>query len=392
MRETKTEKKSFFKKDIFRIALVLIGVRVLMLILGFIFFKMRMPEGSLGTFENWLAQAGDIPHFLHIAEHGYSVGDEFENLVVFYPLFPLLIRMFSFVFRDYYLSGFIISNICAVVAGCYLYKLATLDHEKQVARNSVLFMMLYPFCFFMGFAYTESLFLMLSIMCVYYARRGNWILCGLLGGLSAICRTQGIIIFGVAAYEYVVQAADRVHEGDFTAAEKIKGFFKNLKPTGLALLLIPAGYGGYLALNKYLFGDWFKFMEFQAAAPWYNGMDWFTNNLQQHMNMAMQYPGMAFIIYLPQVVLFLVAMLLVFAGIKNKVRTSYLLHIAAYTIISFSSSWLISGPRYMLGCFFMFPVLATLARNRYMKIFITVISSGLLFMMFYLYIMQHPIM
>ena len=54
-----------------------------------------------------------------------------------------------------------------------------------------------------------------------------------------------------------MQAADRVHEGDFTAAEKIKGFFKNLKPTGLALLLIPAGYGGYLALNKYLFGDWF---------------------------------------------------------------------------------------------------------------------------------------
>ena len=96
----KTDKKSFFKKDIFRIALVLIGVRVFMLILGFIFFKMRMPEGSLGTFENWLAQAGDIPHFLHIAEHGYSVGDEFENLVVFYPLFPLLIRLFSFVFRD----------------------------------------------------------------------------------------------------------------------------------------------------------------------------------------------------------------------------------------------------------------------------------------------------
>lgn len=383
-------KNSITKNEIFRLALILVGIRILMLAIGYIFFKMKDSAGTVAAFKDWLAQAGDIPHFLHIAEHGYSVGDEFENLVVFYPLLPVLIRLFSYIFRDYYVSGLIISNISAVAAGCYMYKLIKLDHEEEVARNSVLFMLLYPFCFFMSFAYTESLFLALSIACVYYARKGNWIASGILGGLSAICRTQGIIVFGVAAYEYVVQTADLAHEAP--KGGKLKTFFKNLKISGLALLLIPAGYGGYLLINKVLFGDWFKFMEFQAAAPWYNGMDWFTNNLQQHMNMASQYAGLSFVIYLPQVVLFFLATALIFVGVKNKVRTSYLLHIAAYTIISFSSSWLISGPRYMLGCFFMFPVLATLARNRYWKIAITIISSGLLFMMFYLYILGHPIM
>lgn len=384
-------KEQFWDKELIRVAVAVLCTRAAVLILSYIFYLMKEPQGTLELFGAWLKQAGDVPHYLRIAEQGYSVGDEFENLIVFYPLFPMLIRGLTPVLRDGFISGMVISNISAVIGTCYFYKLVRLDYPKSVARDTVAFFLLYPFAFFMSFCYTESLFLMLCLICVYYARRGSWIVCGVTGLLAALCRTQGVVLFGVAAYEYIL-----LHRGqtpcNTCAKVKLKMFFKNLSPRGLCLLLIPAGYGIYLGLNKYLFGDWFKFLEFQKAAPWYQEAGFFVENLQQHMNMAMDNPGLAYIIYIPQVLLFLAAFLLVFVGVKYKVRTSYLLYIAAYTMASYMSTWLISGGRYMLSCFTMFVPMGLLARNKIWRIVLLAISGGLYLMMFYLYIKGYAIM
>lgn len=115
-------------------------------------------------------------------------------------------------------------------------------------------------------------------------------------------------------------------------------------------------------------------------------------NLQQHMNMAIDNPGLAYIIYIPQVLVFLAAFLLIFVGVKYRVRTSYLLHIAAYTMASYMSTWLISGGRYMLSCFMMFIPMGLLARNKIWRIVLLAVSGGLYLMMFYLYIKGYAIM
>lgn len=380
----------FWDNEMVRLALAVILSRIVVLLLGWIFYRMRVPEGTLHTFYEWLTQAGDVPHFLHLAEYGYSVGDEYQNLLVFYPLFPAVIRLFSYIFGNYYVAGLVVSNISAVAGACFLYKLIRLDYSKQVAGDTVLFFILYPFSLFLSYCYTEALFIMLCVMCAYFARRSRWFWCGVTGFLAAICRNQGVIMFGVAAYEYVVQAADLVHAQ--SSGSKIKAFFRNLSPKGLFLLLIPAGLGVYLLINKVLFGDFFQFMEFQAAAPWYNGADFFVNNLKQHLEQAQNYEGLAYIIYIPQVFLFFMAFALILVGIRKKVRTSYLLFIAAYTLVSYTSSWLISGPRYMLSCFLMFLPMALLAQNKIWRYTLIVLSSALFFFIYYLYIFGHAIM
>ena len=80
------------------------------------------------------------------------------------------------------------------------------------------------------------------------------------------------------------------------------------------------------------------------------------------------------------------------AGIRYKVRTSYLLHIAAYTMASYLSTWLISGGRYMLSCFMMFLPMALLARSKIWRAVLLALNGGLFLFMFYLYIMGHAIM
>ena len=85
-------KEQFWDKELIRVAVAVLCTRAAVLILSYIFYLMKEPQGTLELFGAWLKQAGDVPHYLRIAEQGYSVGDEFENLIVFYPLFPMLIR------------------------------------------------------------------------------------------------------------------------------------------------------------------------------------------------------------------------------------------------------------------------------------------------------------
>ena len=277
--------------------------------------------------------------------------------------------------------------MCTVVAACFMYKLVRIDYSRNTAAMAVLLLLVYPFSFFMSFCYTEALFVMLCLMCAYYARKGMWGACGATGLLAALCRTQGIILFGVAIYEIIVQAIDK-------ARKENKKFVKCLPVSGLFTLLIPMGYGIYLFINKVLFGEWTKFMEFQQAAPWYHTVHFYVENLQEHMRMAAAYyPQLALVIYIPQVVMFFVAFALVILGIRQKVRTSYLLHIAAYTAITYFTGWLISGGRYMLGCVFMFIPLAVLAgKNRIWRYALTAGLTALSIFTLYLYIRGYAIM
>ncbi len=368
--------------DTVRVALYMTASRILLLALAFTVLYFKYPGQDLIAL---LSQNGDVPHFLHLAEYGYSVGDEHENLMVFYPFFPLCIRLVNLLVHNYYLSGLLISNISSVVAACCLYRLFSLEVQNSTAKRAVLFLFAYPFAFFTLFAYTEGLFLMLCALCALYARRKKWILCGLCGMLCALTRNQGVIMFGFAAYEYFLTVKENISMG--------KTFRQAQQPRAAALLLIPFGLFLYLLLNRIYFGSWFQFLEFQAAPPWYNGADFFVKNLAQHTDMAQQYyPQLALIIYIPQLILFFTSFALILYGCRRGIRTSYLLHAAAYTLISYTSSWLISGPRYMLGCIFMFLPLAKLAENKTARAILYALTFPFFFVFFILYLHGYAIM
>ncbi len=393
--------KSFWDKEVVRVLVAAVLSRVVVILLGILFYFIKEPDGSIAQYFEWLNTTGDVPHYIRIATGGYHgtdyvdpvgpVGDvTAQMLIVFYPLMPMLMKFVGFFVGDLMISGMLISNVCAIFAAVYMYKLVRIDYSAKTAAMAVVFMFLYPFSFFMSFCYTESLFIMLCLMCIYYARQGKWAATGVIGFLGALCRTQGIVLFGVALYEWVIQTRSRVKSKTF--GKGIKDFFRSLPVSGLFTLLIPAGYGVYLTMNKILFGDWFKFLEFQQGTPWYQTSGFIPDNLNQHLSMAEEYPHLAFIIYLPQFIMFIVAFTLIFVGVKYKVRTSYLLHIAAYTVASYLSTWLISGGRYMLSCLMMFVPLALLARNKIWRYCLIVLMSALFLFYYYLYIMGYAIM
>ncbi len=368
--------------DTVHVALFMIVSRILLLAFAFIVLYFKYPGQDLIAL---LSQNGDVPHFLHLAEYGYSVGDEYENLMVFYPFFPLCIRIVNLLINNYYLSGLLISNISSIVAACVLYRLFSLEVQSSTAKRAVLFLFAYPFAFFTLFAYTEGLFLMLCALCAFYARQQQWIRSGLCGMLCALTRNQGVIMFGFAVYEYFLTVKETIRTG--------KSFKQAQQPRAAALFLIPLGLFFYLLLNRIYFGSWFQFLEFQAAEPWYNGADLFVKNLAQHVDMAQQYyPQLAFIIYIPQLILFFTSFALILYGCRKGIRTSYLLHAAAYTLISYTSSWLISGPRYMLGCIFMFLPLAILAENKTIRYILYVLTFSFFFVFFILYLHGYAIM
>ena len=333
---------------------------------------------------------GDCEHYIYLAQNGYtSVGEE-AKLIVFYPLYPLLIRFVMLLVPDAFVSGVIISNVCTFGACLTLFRWVWEESDADRALTSVLLMLLYPFSMFTLSCYTEGLFLFLSLLCVYSARRGRFLRCAVFGFLAALTRTQGLLLFIPSIYEWWIRLRDRIKAPGFFAPFSVINASDARQ--GLSLLLIPAGFAVFLGLNTYYFHDPFAFFAFEAAPPWYQGIAFFGNNLSEHIQCAKSWPYLADIIYIPQVVLFFAVCGVVLFGLLTQCRTSLLLYAMVYLLVSYSASWLISGARYLFADFPIYIILAIgikKARNR-----IVLILVMIPFMAYYLlhYLLNYAIM
>lgn len=312
---------------------------------------------------------GDNPHYLYLAEYGYQSSGEKANLIVFYPLYPGLIWLFELFCGSYVTAGLLISWACWGAACVSMLELASQRYDRSRAALAALLLALYPFSFFSMGVFTESLFLLLCTQCLLRIERRQWIAVGVLGCLAAPCRTQGILLILPAVYAWLL-----------ARKEKDQGC------KGLFLLLVPAGFGGYLLLNKLVAGSWTAYYGYQSAAPWYQSAKWITVNLIQHYEMAQQYPGLAPFIYVAQLVAYFTAMALLFYGLFSGAPSHILLYGRAYLGMCYLSGWLISGPRYLFACLPLFLLLAR-PKNRVWQSMVPVVSA-LLFFCYSVYYMQ----
>ncbi len=146
--------------------------------------------------------AWDSGWYLDIAQNGYSSGLVSDlpkktccdqSNIGFFPLYPLLIRLASNLEGNFHTAGIIISNSTLILSGIVLYMLIALDSSKNTARRSVLYMFLFPTAFILSSVMSESLFLFLSILCFYFARKERWFLSGISGFLLSLTRPTGIL-------------------------------------------------------------------------------------------------------------------------------------------------------------------------------------------------------
>jgi len=138
-------------------------------------------------------QRFDANWYLKIAQRGYAAED---GSTVFFPLFPLLIRLFG----GALFVSVLISNLCFLAALYLLYQLACDLVGAPAAARAVALLAIFPTAFFFYAPYTESLFLLLTLASFRAAQKSRWALASIFAALAALTRLQGVLLIAPLAY------------------------------------------------------------------------------------------------------------------------------------------------------------------------------------------------
>jgi hypothetical protein len=306
---------------------LVLGIKALLLTFGVQAVASLNPvhRGWLEIWNHW-----DALHYLGLAEHGYVATGDSRVSLVFFPLYPWLVRLTAFFVRDYLAAAFVVSGFASVAAGLLLRRLARCDESEDVSRNAVWFLFIFPTSFFLHIGYTESLFLALTLGCFLAARKECWALAGVLGAGACLTRVNGLILLPTLATEVGLQ---------YWQTRRI-----NLR--WLWLGLVPFGFLGYLWLNHEVTGDFFAFTKIMHehwyktfASPWFGIHDVYLRALGMNINEGLN----EFI----AVVLISICTVWSWACL----RPSYSVWITLNWLLINSTAYVLSVPRYTLTLF-----------------------------------------
>ncbi|MCW4005923.1 MAG: mannosyltransferase family protein [Candidatus Bathyarchaeota archaeon] len=303
-------------------------------------------DGSLAVllsmFNRW-----DAPHYVDIARDWYVNAGDAANFIVFFPLYPVCVRLVTFDFAYASLSALLVANLSSLVAFVYLYKLAVHEFSEGVAVKAVLFLSLFPTAYFLSAPYTEGLFFALTIASIYYARLGKWQLAGMLGLLSALTRIAGLLLLPTLLVEYLHQKRWKPKNFD------CKALWAALPLTGFLM---------YLGINYQATANPFMFLEIQRD-HWNNVFAPLTG-LTQAYSWAVSgaYPANVTIGVAP-IVFGVFGLLMVGLGVWRRLRPVYLVYMFLSWGLAVSTSWWISVPRYIMALFPMFMLLGLVAKR-----------------------------
>jgi hypothetical protein len=198
--------------------------------------------------------------YQEIADIGYRKFYPLHANYAFFPLYPLVLKITSmFFFGNIYVAGIFLSFLFSFLATIFLYKLFLLETEKSQAQNGVLLFLLYPAAIFYLALYNESIFLFLSLVSIYAARKRQWWTTGLVGFLAALVRPQGVLLLIPVGIEYIIALKENGR------INGIKGWAKKIfsQGAGMALLLIPLGLGVFFLYSFYTTGNFFAPLDAQ---------------------------------------------------------------------------------------------------------------------------------
>lgn len=228
----KNKKNKLPKNNIKKILSLFLISRLLLII--FIIFKR-----DISIFELF-----DSTHYIDMAEYGYKE----PLLYAFFPLYPIIIKIFTIIIPSYQISGFLVSNIASFLSILLL-------NEMTKEKDNYWIIMCFIFSPILGYTslvYTESLFIFLTLLGYYLYKKDKYLLSAIVVGLSSLTRNSGIILWGAIGLDMLYRL--------FIKKEKtIK--FKNILIFGLIGLLISAMYPIYLYITT---GDFLKFASVQT--------------------------------------------------------------------------------------------------------------------------------
>ncbi len=198
--------------------------------LGFFPYRELLIEYKLPM---WIAAFANFDgiHYLLIAKQGYSQWEQ-----AFFPLYPLLIHVVSYIIPNYLAAALVVSNVSFAVGLVFLQKL--LKEWKIKTMSPLVFLLSFPTAFFFGIVYTEGLFFMLFVLSLYFLQKKNYWIAGLFAALSSCTRLIGIFLAVPFFFHFLAENKEIVN------IYKLK--IKNFKFVLLSPFLGLFSYMGYL--------------------------------------------------------------------------------------------------------------------------------------------------
>ena len=304
---------------------------------------------SIGTLfdqkETWqtLWTRWDATHYLNLAKDGYVAKGEGRFSIVFYPLYPWLVRAAFVVCRNYFVAALLVSAVASVFAGILFRRLVELDQPAKIARLAVWFLFIFPTAYFLHIGYTESLFLTLVLGSLLAARHQCWALAGVLGALASMTRVNGLLLGPTLLVEAWLQ---------YRVTRKIDWRWLWIGAVGLGFLV-------YLWINYHVTGDPFTFTRImekhwykKLTFPWYGIRDVWLRI--PHFNLTEGLHEFVFIVFS-----FLCTVWCWF-----KLRPSYAVWMTLNWLLINSTTYVVSVPRYCLTLFPIFILFALTAAKR----------------------------
>lgn len=130
----------------------------------------------------------DAGHYVTIAKDGYHFPQQ-----AFFPLWPLLIKIFSYIF-GYYNASFILTLVIGLTAFVLFYLLARKLLAEKEAKFALLLFASFPSTFFLHAGYSEGLFLALTLLSFLLMEQKRLLSSSIVAAFSAMTRITGICL------------------------------------------------------------------------------------------------------------------------------------------------------------------------------------------------------
>ena len=349
--------KTIFKYFLaWRTLIFLVAIAAMFIVRPSTVFTDLTPQASTGDLLKMWSNFDGL-HYQDIAQYNYGTLTKTDKVYAFFPVYPWLIKQINPFIGDFTVSGLLVSSLSFVLALYYLYKLLLIDYSEKVVKNTIILLLLFPTAFFFGSVYNESTFLLLTVLSLFFARKGNFPLACIFATILSATRVTGIFIWIALIIEF------------FEMSDKEK---KNTPKTSpLWLVIPPFGLLWYMYYQFRMTGDAFFFINYQHYIP---GRA--TDKLVLLYQVFFRYIKMILTVD-PGNPIYFTVILEFFAGVLfllllifsiKKIRSSYWVFCALSYILPTLTGTLSSVPRYVVVLFPMFVFLETWLEKRQLSI------------------------
>lgn len=218
-----------------------------------------------------VTSGADSGWLMNIAINGYEkepFNTTTQHTWAYFPLYPLLWRGAARITGEFPLTGIALSNCCLLLALLLLHRIVmAFGYDEAVAGRTVFYLAAFPVSYFFSLAQTESLFLLLTVACLYAAKRDRWWLAGTLAALASATRFAGVFL--LVPLCVLSWQSYRNASGAKTNQSPVRVISR-----AIPLVLVPLGLIAFMIYLRVVTGNSLAFADIQVAWGHSAGFFW----------------------------------------------------------------------------------------------------------------------